>query len=696
MFVFNLFENKEQKPKAVLPVVKEDAWHNGQNSWSSEHDQWAKESVEEDRLSVGDPVVVTAPNEYEGKTGEISEFSPSGKFVIVNLYNHGEHSMHLSDVEYNKYADDEVDEGAESSPVAGAITRRILMQRLDLLKQYGPELVGAAVDNVADYVGDVEEIGSSDVSGWVAQVERMLEENPPEAFSEGWFSSSPEEKAIKAEKQKQSLTKTLDSVLNERLPELVDDINHNQFEGSGVKWMAIRSGVFASLPILNDSIKIELKKVSDRITAKLKNTNPALTAATNDLFSLSLNPFKDSTRSERLKFNQQMIMDKEFLLKQLNQYLLLLNKGIEQGVAEGWSDAMVSQRTGQPRTPYSVYIKGKKWKDFENDDHAEAVANKLRAKFKADGRDPGVITIAPTDMSEGVAEAEGRVDPILIKALNRMPDGLASHGEVLNACYDAYAMELGRMEMKSNYGTTHAYVPQLMDLYKQKHGLTFKEAANPAQQAAIAVAMKKAGKKPKNESDDGDWVDDPTAHAQVNRSGFNKLTPQSYADKIDFVDRQLADPRQQQNWPEFKQRRLDLMTAAQRAGIVKEQNRVTEIKKGQKDSNGVTKCWPGYEASGTKKGKNGPVRNCVKKEGVAEAKTDYQKRREDEKAADAGKPVARRPKNPQTDYAKKRAKEKRDLEQFGESTNYWTRLQNKRNTKVASLVSELTESIEKK
>ena len=37
---------------------------------------------------------------------------------------------------------------------------------------------------------------------------------------------------------------------------------------------------------------------------------------------------------------------------------------------EGWSDAYVARRTGRPRTPYSVYIKGKKWKDFENDDHA--------------------------------------------------------------------------------------------------------------------------------------------------------------------------------------------------------------------------------------------------------------------------------------------------------------------------------------
>jgi uncharacterized Zn ribbon protein len=83
-------------------------------------------------------------------------------------------------------------------------------------------------------------------------------------------------------------------------------------------------------------------------------------------------------------------------------------------------------------------------------------------------------------------------------------------------------------------------------------------------------------------------------------------------------------------------------------------------------------------------------------QGVAEAETDYTKRRDRERKVDAGQPVSRQPKNPQTDYARKRAKEKRDLERFGESTNYWTRLQNERNTKIASLVSELTESIEKK
>ena len=42
---------------------------------------------------------------------------------------------------------------------------------------------------------------------------------------------------------------------------------------------------------------------------------------------------------------------------------------------------------------------------------------------------------------------------------------------------------------------------------------------------------------------------------------------------------------------------------------------ITEIKKGQKDSNGYTRCWPGKHAEGTKKGRNGgQVRNCVPNE----------------------------------------------------------------------------------
>jgi hypothetical protein len=75
----------------------------------------------------------------------------------------------------------------------------------------------------------------------------------------------------------------------------------------------------------------------------------------------------------------------------------------EPAMAEGWSDKYGGVM--RPPTPYSVYIKGKKWKDFATDDHARAVMDKLKAKFKADGRDPSVITIAPTEIITGEATA---------------------------------------------------------------------------------------------------------------------------------------------------------------------------------------------------------------------------------------------------------------------------------------------------
>ena len=177
----------------------------------------SKEVTEGQRLHIGDPIIVTAPNKFEGKTGEIAEFSPSGKFIIVNLYNHGEQPMHLSDVEYNQYADQE------------------------------------------------------------------------------------------------------------------DEVD------------------------------------------------------------------------------------------------------------EGWSDAIVAQRTGRPRTPYSVYIKGRKWKDFENEDHAEAVANKLRAKFKAEGRDPSVITIAPTDYDKDINEAGSPAQQAAIAIAKKKEQGVAENtGNLKSELADVY------------------------------------------------------------------------------------------------------------------------------------------------------------------------------------------------------------------------------------------------------------------
>ena len=91
--------------------------------------------------------------------------------------------QHFVDL-YRQYSGQGVAEDHEDNPVVNAITRRIMVQRPDLLKQYGPVAVGQSINDVADFVGDVDEIGSSDVSGWIRHVEQMLQDNPPEAFGE--------------------------------------------------------------------------------------------------------------------------------------------------------------------------------------------------------------------------------------------------------------------------------------------------------------------------------------------------------------------------------------------------------------------------------------------------------------------------------------------------------------------------------
>lgn len=77
-------------------------------------------------------------------------------------------------VEYPRFFDNQtLEEDSDTSPVESSILNRIAMVRTDLLK-HGIDKVMDAVKEVAYNVGDVDEIGSSDVSGWIRQVEGIL------------------------------------------------------------------------------------------------------------------------------------------------------------------------------------------------------------------------------------------------------------------------------------------------------------------------------------------------------------------------------------------------------------------------------------------------------------------------------------------------------------------------------------------
>jgi hypothetical protein len=63
---------------------------------------------------------------------------------------------------------------AGSDAVEQAILKRIMVSHTDLLMQFGPEKVMQAAEEVAYNVGDVDEIGTSDVSAYVRQIRQIL------------------------------------------------------------------------------------------------------------------------------------------------------------------------------------------------------------------------------------------------------------------------------------------------------------------------------------------------------------------------------------------------------------------------------------------------------------------------------------------------------------------------------------------
>jgi len=74
--------------------------------------------------------------------------------------------------------------------------------------------------------------------------------------------------------------------------------------------------------------------------------------------------------------------------KMYQQKIQSLKQKLSQSMEEGWSDKY------NP-TPYSVYIDGREWRAYKSDDHARAVAEKVRANLERQGREQ-TVTIAPS------------------------------------------------------------------------------------------------------------------------------------------------------------------------------------------------------------------------------------------------------------------------------------------------------------
>jgi hypothetical protein len=339
--------------------------------------------------------------------------------------------------------------------------------------------------------------------------------------------------------------------------------------------------------------------------------------------------------------------------------------------------------------PYAVCLAGKPVKKFDYYEEARRFHDNWKKKLYREGNTEKAdkITLMPLNLDEEEQKPAGWGEFPPKQEITIVPPKKLKSGQTYQDL--------------NKYWQSQGQAP----IYKTN------EAGNPAQQAAIAIAMKKAGKKPKNESDDfddGEWTDDPEQHVVVKAQQPTKYpesvlraiqqNPSMRADIIaDYQRKQgvaetALNPRDPAGDYAAKrkalqdlgmnkavdqqavlQRRLDLDREAKAKGIAEDTGswivydpETKQIKKRFK-THTAGKSYA--RAHGLGFASSSYYFDNIKEKTVAEVATDYSKRRQRERDVDAGRPVKPLPKNPQTDYARKRAKDKRDMELGEESSN---------------------------
>jgi hypothetical protein len=181
-----------------------------------------------------------------------------------------------------------VTEGSgEPSPVARATLYRIMMRHPSMLAQHGPERVMKAVDDVADLVGDMDDIGSSDISGWVNMVQEILD-SLDQSVAEGAEQLHPEtleliDEYISKIEPDADRDEMIQSVINGTIHTseleyaLQDDVTEAEYQGRKVPLgKPMQGDVAKSKVYVRDPKTGNVKKVNfGDPNMKIKKSNPA-------------------------------------------------------------------------------------------------------------------------------------------------------------------------------------------------------------------------------------------------------------------------------------------------------------------------------------------------------------------------------------------------------------------------------------
>ena len=639
------------------------------------------------KLSAGDPIVVTAPNEFEGKTGEIYDFSPSGTFVIVDLYNHGKHSMHLSDVEYNQYADEEVDEGwydpksfpgakigphiagPERTPVPQVkdqIIKLLMAAHKDLVDKYGqrdvnivaqseaakteptPQGIRKAVNNVINFL----------TSG--LSVNRLRQQTLEDETAEGYASTigiNPP-KIDPANHWKIQVRQLIADYIKDpqALYRMAKQKGSNSAEAMAYKFIMHPKGKIDLPPDAvtfegyQDFNKVEPYAVC--LAGKPVKQFDYYEDARRFHDNWKQKLYREGNKAKADKITLMPIMDEGWKSTlggaALAGAMALGAGGAHARVAGDYVDNPdINRLTGQPKITQAV--QGDQAKPS-----APAGFSKAYLQSVVDGTHPRpMISVEKAQelLNQLKEQEQNPADPNEFRPVGPItivPPKKLKSGETYQD-RNKYWQSQGQAPIyKTNESEGSWIVYDLETKQIKKRFKTHTAGKSYAKTHGLGFASSEY------------YFDRVKDNKEVAETALNSRDPKGdYAAKRKALqDLGMNKAVDQQA---VLQRRLDLDREARAKGVAevappgaKAERMVKHIKKSLSKDGKLSDKDKAIAYATTWKAHNAGK--------VEEAQTDYQKRRQRERDVDAGRPVKPVPKNPQTDYARKRAKDRKDME----------------------------------
>jgi len=523
-------------------------------------------------LNVGDPVIIRGNVEFEGKTGDVAGFGRDKHFVIVDLYNFGKHAFHASNVKYNEYADQEVDEGRlkndelERQWQAGQQATRSFQNRERTAGEEEPVGDFRVVRRKDGVVGDLKQHYSSNEAFRHARA--LKKKYPSMEVGVKWPTGQINWVGLTFEDDVTEMQTKLDRYNVNQPPPGGTNKQREQFLDARDKLFRLMKNASTA-----DKEVIRLKIADLEAKAQAKGIKIREAGEFN---RSGYNAIKDvSDWREKIRVMQELMKDRALMSDPEAKAAIeqrigdLIRVGQEQGyVTEALSDKAMSVLRGLKSQPQATQPAAMDpAKQAEVDAWARDVERNLAPKLK-----PQAVAKPAIDLN--VPQPKNIEDTL--------PDDLP---------------------------TLQRRIKQLDELIKMK-----------------------------------EMIDKLFLKAQNVRGG---IYPGLQSDIED--EEMYGVPTNDQDFEELKNKYTRDLAALQKFLAMKK-----AVYREDEELVGESAALVRLQRA----------RQQLAQQGVAEAQTDYQKRRQRERDVDAGKPVSRQPKNPQNDYFARRKKEKKhDMEE---------------------------------